>query len=212
MVSPDQVAARRQLLEQLRLELLAAPELATYCGAKRPVCGEGNPAAGVVLVGEAPGGREDRLGRPFVGPAGQILAEALADAGIRRDEVWITNVVKCRPTIEGVGGRLRNRTPTPAEVAWFRPWLLRELDIVRPRAIVCLGATAGSGVLQRPVKITRERGTWVEGPGGTPTLVTYHPAYLLRRSEDRETRYAEFVADLRLAAARAASGEGGGPG
>ncbi|MBX5445085.1 uracil-DNA glycosylase [Sphaerobacter sp.] len=204
MVDDEQIVARSRRMEQIRREMLAASGFASHCDEKRPVFGEGSLAADLVLIGEAPGGREERLGHPFVGPAGQVLTEALALAGIDRDELWITNVVKCRPTMEGVGGRLRNRTPTPAEVEWFRPWLLRELDVIDPRAIVCLGATAGSAVLQRTLRITRERGIWFDGPNGLPTLVTYHPAYLLRRTQDRDDRFSEFIDDLRTAGERAA--------
>lgn len=204
MVDDEQIVARSRRMEQIRREMLAASGFASHCDEKRPVFGEGSLAADLVLIGEAPGGREERLGHPFVGPAGQVLTEALALAGIDRDELWITNVVKCRPTMEGVGGRLRNRTPTPAEVEWFRPWLLRELDVIDPRAIVCLGATAGSAVLQRTLRITRERGIWFDGPNGLPTLVTYHPAYLLRRTQDRDDRFGEFIDDLRTAGERAA--------
>lgn len=204
MVNDEELAARSRRLEEIRRAMLAAPEFAAYCDEKRPVFGEGSLTADLVLIGEAPGGREERLGHPFVGPAGQVLTEALAQAGIAREDLWITNVVKCRPTMEGVGGRLRNRTPTPAEVEWFRPWLLRELEVIDPRAIVCLGATAGSAVLQRAVRITRERGIWFDGPHGLPTLVTYHPAYLLRRTQDRDDRFSEFIDDLRQAGQRAA--------
>lgn len=204
MVSKEEGAARSRRLEELRRAMLTAPEFAGFCNEKRPVFGEGTPTADLVLIGEAPGGREERLGHPFVGPAGQVLTEALAQVGIERDDLWITNVVKCRPTTEGVGGRLRNRTPTPAEVEWFRPWLLRELEVIDPRAIVCLGATAGSAVLQRTLRITRERGIWFDGPNGIPALVTYHPAYLLRRTQDRDDRYSEFIDDLKTAGERAA--------
>lgn len=172
------------------------------CGGRRLVLGEGNPAADLALVGEAPGGQEERRGRPFVGPAGQVLDEALAAAGLQRDALWITNIVKCRPTTEGLGGRLRNRTPASDEIQWFLPWVLRELEIVAPRVIVCLGATAANALLGTTVRITRQRGQWFKGPHGIDTIVTYHPAYLLRRSSDREERYVEFVHDLRSAAVR----------
>lgn len=184
------------LYEALGHDVAAIPE---YAG-RRLVLGEGDADASLVLVGEAPGGQEDRLGHPFVGPAGKILDEGLAAAGLDRDQLWITNVVKYRPTTEGVAGRLRNRPPTRDEIAWFLPWLRRELELIAPRALVCLGATAGNALLGRTVRITRERGEWFDGPNGLPTLITYHPAYLLRRTEDRDARYAEFVRDLRTAA------------
>jgi DNA polymerase len=166
------------------------------------VLGEGNPDARLVFVGEAPGGQEERTRRPFVGPAGQILNEALAVAGLSRDAVWITNIVKCRPVTPGLGGRLRNRTPTAAEVKHFLPWLLQELQIIEPAAIVALGATAASALLSKQVKLTRERGEWFTGPDGIPVITTYHPAYLLRRVSDSDQRFAELASDLRNAASR----------
>ncbi len=166
------------------------------------VPGEGNLNARLVLVGEAPGGQEERAKRPFVGPAGQILTEALTEAGLSRDEIWITNIVKCRPVTPGLGGRLRNRTPTTAEVKLFLPWLIQELNIIDPTAIVALGGTAASALLGRPVKMTSERGEWVPGPEGIPVMVTYHPAYLLRRVGNHNHRYIELVADLSAAASR----------
>lgn len=203
MEQDHEIEERRRQLERHYQRLRTAEGFPNLCEDKRLIFGEGNPAADLVLIGEAPGGQEERLGQPFVGPAGQILNEALEAVGLVREELWITNVVKCRPTMEGIGGRLRNRTPTPAEIAWFVPWLQRELEIVQPQAIVCLGATAGTALLGRTLRITRERGTWFDGPNGIPLLVTYHPAYLLRRTQDRDLRYAEFVEDIQTAAARA---------
>lgn len=199
------VEARTHTLKQIREEMAKADRFDEFCGGKNLVYGEGDPTAALALIGEAPGGQEDRQRHPFVGPAGQILNDALAAIGLKRDEVWVTNVVKCRPTMPGVAGRLRNRAPTSEEVAWFLPWLLRELDVVEPSAIVCLGATSGTALLDRTLRITRERGTWFEGPNGLPVLLTYHPAYLLRRVSGQDTRQDEFVRDLATAAERAAS-------
>ncbi len=167
------------------------------------VLGEGNPNARLVLVGEAPGGQEERAKRPFVGPAGQILNEALAEVGLSREDIWITNIVKCRPVTPGLGGRLRNRTPTAAEVKRFLPWLLQELIILDPSAIVALGGTAASALLGRPVRMTREHGEWFPGPEGIRVMATYHPAYLLRRVGDSDQYYTELVADLKAAASGA---------
>lgn len=197
-------AQQAEDLARLYEELGRSEATAACCHGRKLVLGEGNPHARVVLVGEAPGGQEERLARPFVGPAGSVLDQALSAAGLRRDEIWITNVVKCRPTIEGVGGRPKNRAPTADEVACFLPWLRRELEILRPSAIVCLGATAGSALLGRTVRITRERGSWFDGLDNRPTLVTYHLAYLLRRGQDRDECFREVVQDLRSAAERAA--------
>ena len=191
---------RERALQRLRDELLADPAIAEARDGFNLVVGEGNPAARLVLVGEAPGAAEDRAKRPFVGAAGRLLDEALAAAELKREDVWITNAVKFRPTAAGEGGRTRNRAPTTAEVRLFRPWLERELAIIAPGALVCLGATAGAAVLERPVRITRERGEVLADPRGRPVVVTYHPAFLLRRVGDRVARFAELVAVLQVAA------------
>jgi DNA polymerase len=203
---------RHDELERLRQEMEASPEITAARGRSNLVVGTGDPNARLVLIGEAPGGQEDRARRPFVGPAGQILNEALAQVGLDRDAVWITNAVKFRPTTESETGRLKNRAPTPAEVRLFRPWLERELAIVEPAALLFLGATAATAVLGRPVKITRQRGTWISGPGGIPTMPTYHPAYLLRRVADRDERFDELVDDLKTAMALVRSETTGEPG
>src|SRR5690606_41805856 len=118
MVKDEEIAARSRRMEQIRRAMLAAPEFATYCDEKRPVFGEGALTADLVLIGEAPGGREERLGHPFVAPAGQGLAEALAQAGLDRAGRWITNVAKGPPTRGGGGGRLGHRARSPAAVRW----------------------------------------------------------------------------------------------
>ncbi|HET7036695.1 MAG TPA: uracil-DNA glycosylase, partial [Thermomicrobiaceae bacterium] len=113
------------------------PAIAAARDGSNLVLGAGNPLARLVLIGEAPGGQEEKAGRPFVGPAGKLLDEALAEAGLRRDEIWITNVVKFRPTSPGVGQRKRNRAPTRTETQLFLPWLREELALVEPKALVC---------------------------------------------------------------------------
>lgn len=187
-------------LTSLEKDLRATEEVNEARGDSNLVVGVGNPAARLVLIGEAPGAQEDRAGQPFVGPAGQVLNEALAEAGLDRNQVWITNAVKFRPTTPGSGKRLKNRPPMRGEVALFRPWLERELAILEPACIVCLGATAAAAVLGRAVKIMSERGEFTDGPNGVRALTTYHPAFLLRRYDDRDERFAEFVSDLKKAA------------
>jgi uracil-DNA glycosylase len=172
------------------------------CVERNLVLGEGNRRAEIALIGEAPGAQEDRARRPFVGPAGRLLDRALEEVGIARDLVWITNVVKCRPT-NVMNGRLSNRPPRKAEFDQFLPWLERELRLVEPRAIVSLGATAAKALLGRStVRMGDLRGQWIEGVLGIDTLITYHPSYLLRDFPQREERHAEFVADLLLARQR----------
>jgi uracil-DNA glycosylase len=187
---------------QFENELREAACAFDVCEGRNLVLGEGNRSAAIALIGEAPGAQEDRASRPFVGPAGRLLNEVLEEVGIDRDAVWITNVVKCRPT-NLKNGRLSNRPPRKSEFDQFLPWLERELRLVRPRAIVSLGATAAKALLGRStVRMGDLRGQWLEGVLGIDTLITYHPSYLLRDFPQRSDRYAEFVADLRLARQR----------
>ena len=139
----------------------------------KAVPGEGNPdRPDVMFVGEAPGRDEDVLGRPFVGRAGQLLDKMIAAMGYRREEVFIANIIKCRPP--------QNRTPTPDEMAVCIPYLRRQIAFVRPKTIVALGATAFKGLSGDPLaNISRHRGTWSEFEG-IPMMPTFHPAYLLR--------------------------------
>src|SRR5437870_10952087 len=144
-----------------------------------PVSGSGDPQARLVLIGEAPGETEAREGRPFVGAAGRVLDAALRGAGLSREEIWTTNVVKCRPVL-GEGGRLRNRAPTTAEVRLWRPLLEAELRLIAPRVIVCLGAVAAKAVIDPKFTMQRQRGHWFPGHFGAEATATYHPAYLFR--------------------------------
>lgn len=166
------------------------------CKASNLVPGEGNRDAAVALIGEAPGAQEDKQARPFVGPAGRLLDEILEEIGLDRESVWVTNVVKCRPTKEE-NGRTRNRPPTQAEFDDFLPWLERELKLVEPQMLVCLGATAAKAILGRKSVTMKDlRGEWHEGVLGIDTMITYHPSFILRRTSDRDDRYADMVSDL----------------
>ncbi len=142
-----------------------------FAGRSRVVIGEGNPHADVMLVGEGPGREEDLTGRPFVGPAGQLLDKMLAAIGLSREQVYIANVVKCRPPA--------NRTPAEEEAQACLPYLRAQFALVRPAILVCLGATAGRYLYDPAIRITRERGVWKESKG-VWILPTYHPAALLR--------------------------------
>ncbi|MCL5256926.1 MAG: uracil-DNA glycosylase [Chloroflexi bacterium] len=152
------------------------------CDPARPrariVWGEGNPDARIVLVGEAPGDVEERLGRPFVGSAGELLNELLRQAGINREGIWITNVVKCRPTTE-TGGSVANRPPRVGEIRESLPWLEKELEIIQPRVIVSLGGVAAKALIGKDFRLAEQRGETFQRDG-RDILATYHPAYLLR--------------------------------
>lgn len=166
------------------------------------VYGEGDAHARLMLVGEGPGETEDRLGRPFVGRAGELLEKMLAAIGLRREDVYICNTVKCRPTLDD-GGKLRNRAPTPQEMANCRPFLDEQIAIVRPSVILALGAPAAKSFLGADFAITRGRGQWYAGPGGIPLMVTFHPAYVLRQGGMALTQTKRAVwSDLKAVRAR----------
>jgi uracil-DNA glycosylase len=164
------------------------------------VFGEGPAAAEVMLVGEQPGDREDIEGHPFVGPAGRVLDTALERAGIERDRVYLTNVVKhfkWRPR----GKRRIHQKPNLEEVNACRPWLEGELAAVRPRVLVCLGAVAAQALLGREFRVSRQRGEWVESPLAERATATVHPSSILRVDRDqREGAMDAFVADLKRVA------------
>jgi DNA polymerase len=168
----------------------------------KTVFGEGPAAAKLMLVGEQPGDREDLAGRPFVGPAGRVLDEALAAAGIDRDDVYVTNADK---HFKGrARGKRRNHDkPNRAEVPACRPWLDGELALVEPRVLVLLGATAAQALLGASFRVTRERGRPIDGTGFAEHVVaTVHPSAIVRIRDRAERAEAErgLAADLRLAA------------
>jgi len=149
------------------------------------VFGVGNPEAELMFVGEAPGADEDEQGEPFVGRAGQLLTKMIQAMGFERSEIFIANVLKCRPDMPG--GESGNRKPKPAEMATCLPWLREQIDLIQPRAIVALGATAVEGLLGDTSPMRDLRGRWLEFQG-IPVMVTYHPAYLLRNQTITEKR------------------------
>lgn len=144
------------------------------------VPGEGDASSGLMIVGEGPGENEDIQGRPFVGKAGELLDRILEAAEIPRPTVFITNIVKCRAS-ELVDGRHQNRAPLAAEVNTCRPFLVRQVEIIQPRVLLCLGAPAGRGVIDPGFNITDQRGQWFEGPYRSRLIATFHPAFILRR-------------------------------
>jgi uracil-DNA glycosylase len=162
------------------------------------VFGEGAQKSAVMLVGEQPGDREDREGRPFVGPAGRLLDKALEDAGIDRRLAYVTNVVKHFKWV-GRGKRRIHQKPNWSEIAACRPWLDAELAVVEPQVLVCLGATAAQALLGRDFRVSRQRGELVDTLLAPRALATVHPSSILRAQDDaREAEYAAFVDDLRV--------------
>jgi uracil-DNA glycosylase family protein len=179
--------------------------------ATQGVPGEGSSVARLMLVGEQPGDREDLTGRPFVGPAGRVLEQALVAAGLSRDEVYLTNAVK-HFRHERRGKRRIHQTPNRSEVSACRWWLDAERRIVRPRAIVALGATAALAVFGRPVRIGTSRTQVFQVDDQTRAVVTYHPSFLLRLRDRKEREDAEgaLIEDLKLAGSLVAKARAGG--
>ena len=203
MVNEGQPVA--QLLPDDR-SLDALKEAAAGCRAcdlwqkgTQTVFGEGPPQARVVMVGEQPGDQEDRVGKPFVGPAGQILDQALEAAGIDRSLVYVTNVVK-HFKWEPRGKRRLHQRPDREEVATCLPWFEAEIAAVQPRVIVCLGATAAQALLGSDFRVTRQRGQLLASTLGPPIMATVHPSSILRAADEPSRRLAmdQFIADLRL--------------
>jgi len=199
-----------------RSDLTALREASRHCEgcplwarATQTVFGEGNPHARMLVVGEQPGDAEDRLGRPFVGPAGHLLDRCLEDAGIDRDLIYVTNAVK-HFKWEPRGKRRIHTRPSTREVRACRPWLDAELAGIEPAVIVAMGATAAQGILGRTFRLTEHRGEVVLDPAGRPVVATLHPSAILRMDDDarRAAERAAFTDDLRHAASLALASAG----
>jgi uracil-DNA glycosylase family protein len=162
------------------------------------VFGEGVETSDVMLVGEQPGDKEDQAGRPFVGPAGRLLDEALAEAGIERTRAYVTNVVK-HFKWQARGKRRIHAKPSWTEMMACKPWLDAELEAVKPDVLVCMGATASQALLGRQFRVTKERGRPLESDLAPHVVATIHPSAVLR-AEDREAEFAGLVNDLKFVA------------
>jgi DNA polymerase len=180
--SPEKSAAFAALRERA-LVCVKCSHLAA--SRKNVVFGVGSIDAQLMFVGEAPGADEDEQGEPFVGRAGQLLTKIIETTGLSRADVYIANILKCRPDTPGQSAG--NRKPTPDEMATCIPYLHEQIDLIRPKVIVALGATAVDGLLGKTIGITKLRGNW-QTYRGTPLMPTYHPAYLLRNQAMSEKR------------------------
>ena len=189
----------RVTLESLREAAKVCHGCDLWRDATQTVFGEGPADAELMFVGEQPGDQEDKLGQPFVGPAGRIFEQALEEVGIDRSRAYVTNAVK-HFKWEPRGKRRIHQKPNAAELAACRPWLDAELGVVQPRVLVCLGATAAQALLGRAFRVTKQRGTPVESPLASVVVATIHPSAILR-ARDRDAEYAGFVADLARVAA-----------
>ncbi|SEG15088.1 DNA polymerase [Caloramator fervidus] len=150
---------------------------------KNVVFGEGNPFTKVMFIGEGPGEEEDKTGRPFVGKAGQLLTKMIEAIGLKREEVYIANIVKCRPP--------NNRVPFDDEAYACLPYLRKQVALIRPKIIVCLGATASKYIIDKDIKITKDRGIWIK-KGDFLIMPTYHPSALLRDPLKKKDAWEDF--------------------
>src|SRR3954463_7397888 len=197
---PEQIPDR-PTLASVRIAAKDCQACDLYKRGTQTVFGEGARKAPLMLVGEQPGDQEDLSGHPFVGPAGKLLDRALAEAGIDRAAVYVTNVVK-HFKWEPRGKRRIHKKPSAREIAACRPWLDTEIALVKPRAIVCLGATAAQALLGRQFKVTAHRGEFIPSPLAPIVLATVHPSSILRAPDD-ESRHREmkqFTEDLKTVA------------
>ena len=186
-------------LAQLHDEIDRCRACPLWARATQGVPGEGERDARVMLVGEQPGDQEDRVGRPFVGPAGRLLNEALDKAGIDRTDVYVTNAVKHFSWFPR-GKRRMHKTPAQSEIAACLDWLEAEITLVHPHVIVCLGATAAKALLGRDFRVTVDRGRLIEGSMAPFLMATVHPSSILRMPGDaeRDAAFERFVADLKM--------------
>jgi uracil-DNA glycosylase len=199
---PPPPVPERPTIPRLRSAAQTCRACELWAGATQAVIGEGTTPADAMLVGEQPGDREDLEGVPFVGPAGKMLDRGLADAGIDPARVYVTNVVK-HFRYRARGKRRIHQKPDAVHVAACRPWLDAELALVRPRVLVCLGATAAQALVGRHVRVTVDHGRPLESDLAEYVLATVHPSSLLRAPDEaaRRAAYAGFVEDLREVAA-----------
>jgi DNA polymerase len=181
-----------------------------YLNATQTVFGEGPGHARVMMIGEQPGDLEDRKGAPFVGPAGRLLDKALVEAHLPRGEVYVTNAVKHFKWIWR-GKRRLHQKPSIRQVGACRPWLEAELQLVQPKIVVCMGATATQAVIGKPVPITKERGKFMDSDFAKLTFVTIHPSAILRQrdKDEQEHEFGRFAAEMKLVQRKLQSLAGG---
>ena len=188
-------------IPQLREAALGCQGCDLYLRATQTVFGEGARNASVMLIGEQPGDKEDLAGRPFVGPAGKILEEALARAGIARSELYVTNAVKHFSWEPDERGKRRiHKKPRYSEVQACRPWLEAEIQALHPKVIICMGSTAAQALLGKQFSVLRQRGVPVPSNLAPFVMATVHPSSILRAREDRREQMQAFIRDLAVAA------------
>lgn len=192
---------RIELIQALGANAQACPACDLSQTRTKVVFGVGNPNSPLMLIGEGPGANEDATGEPFVGRAGKLLDECLREAGMKREHVYITNIVKCRAS-EILDGKVKNRVPTTDEVATCVPlWLEKQIEIIDPLVLLCLGSPAANTIIHKNFKITQERGQFQEGKYSRNSIAALHPAYILRLEGDAYARARQTLVDD-LAAAK----------
>jgi uracil-DNA glycosylase len=196
--SATELIPPRPTLEKLRRAAAGCTACPLWKKGTQTVFGAGQPQAKILFVGEQPGNDEDLAGKPFVGPAGKLLDKALEEAGIDRDDVYVTNVVK-HFKWEPKGKRRIHKKPNGREIAACRPWLDAEIDLLKPEVLVCLGATAAQALLGKDFRVTEQRGRWIKSPLAAHVMATVHPSSILRAPDDETRRIerARLVADLK---------------
>lgn len=198
---------RAQALEAVREQALACIRCRLADSRRQVVFGEGNPHAQIMLVGQGPSDTDDQTGHPYSGPSGPVLDQALAAAGLSRDDLWLTNITKCVAWASEAGPR-KIREPKADEIRACRAWLDQEIALIQPKVIICIGGPAAKSLLAPKFKLTQQHGQVFPGPNGIPALAVYQPTYVMRLKEHDPAAavraWNELIADLRKAAELAA--------
>ena len=179
----DDGEGREKRLEDLARQVSVCTRCDLAKTRTNTVFASGDPHSPLMLVGEGPGENEDATGLPFVGRAGKLLDDILAAVDLTRDNVYLTNTVKCRAAVEE-GGRMKNRQPKTSEIRACNPYLQGQMEAVKPAIVLCLGGPAAKTLIDKDFKITKDRGKWYDLPGGAKAMATFHPAYVLRQRGD----------------------------
>jgi DNA polymerase len=194
------VSEKAKLILEMAQQASTCPACDLSQTRTKVVFGDGNPDSPLMLVGEGPGANEDATGVPFVGRAGKLLDECLREAGMLRKHVYIANVVKCRPTLEE-DGRIKNRPPRAEEAGTCVPlWLEKQIAVIQPAVILCLGAPSANTIIHRNFRMTQERGQWFESKYVRYAMAALHPAYILRQEGDAYREARQFLIDDLVAA------------
>jgi uracil-DNA glycosylase family 4 len=178
---------REERLAELARQVAVCTKCDLALSRTNTVFGTGDAYSPLVLIGEGPGENEDATGLPFVGRAGKLLDDILAAVDLTRQDIYLTNIVKCRAAVEE-GGRMKNRQPRTGEIRACNPYLRAQMEAIRPEVILCLGGPAAKTLIDKDFKITKDRGKWYDLEGGAKAMATFHPAYVLRqRGEDLDS-------------------------